>query len=85
MTEQLLTPEQVAEITQLNVVTIRRACKARKLKAFKPAGQWRIPRSAVDEWLASTEPEAGVALPARSPRRKHPTSRWEISFDRDAG
>jgi excisionase family DNA binding protein len=76
----LLTPEQVAQQTQLCVVTIRRKCQTGELRASKPAGRWRIDSEAVEEWLRANEPKGdpGVLRPqaaearatvARSPRR----------------
>lgn len=64
MTLRLLTPEQVAEATQLNVVTVRRMCVRGELKATKLANQWRIYPAAYEEWLAAGEPEPGVAAPS---------------------
>lgn len=75
MDEVLLTPEEVAERTKLNVVTIRRLARKGTLRAYKLAGQWRIPEESVDRWLAESEPEPGVARPRR---QKHPKSRWEL-------
>lgn len=76
----LLTPEEVAEKTQLCVATIRRKCQCGELRASKPAGRWRIDSRDLDEWLSANEPrpDLGVIRPspaesrgtvARSPRR----------------
>jgi excisionase family DNA binding protein len=64
---QHLTPEQAADLLQVNVVTIRRRCARGEIPgATKSPGQWRIPEQAFLDWLAQgqvREP-VGVAKPA---------------------
>lgn len=64
---QLLTPEEIAERTKLNVVTIRRLCQRGTLPAHKLAGQWRVDPADYDEWLAKAKERtpAGVVEPIR--------------------
>ena len=74
--DRFLTPEQIAESTQLSPVTIRRLCARREIRGTKLAGQWRIREDAYREWLASGQPEPGVLRPQR--RIAQPASRWQL-------
>lgn len=65
----LLTPEQVAERAQLNVVTIRRLCKAGTLPAYKLAGQWRVDPDDFTAWLESSKQRTPVGVLNPSKRR----------------
>ena len=65
----LLTPAQVAEMTQLTVETVQEKCRVGELRATKPAGRWRIYPDALEEWLRACEPEPGVVTPATAPRK----------------
>ncbi len=49
--EEMLTVKEVAEMTKLKPQAIYNYLYSRKLRALKhrPSGQWRIPRSAVEE------------------------------------
>jgi excisionase family DNA binding protein len=76
--DTFLTPEQVAESTQLSPVTIRRLCARREIRATKLAGQWRIPEDAYRQWVASGEPEPGVLRPQQRRRMAPPASRWQL-------
>jgi excisionase family DNA binding protein len=78
MSGRFLTPEQVAENTQLCTATIRRLCARGDIRATKLAGQWRIPEDAYMEWVASGEPEPGVSRPQQQPRMAPPASRWQL-------
>lgn len=69
MSEQLLTPEQVAERVQLKPQTIRDMCQRRELRATKIARKWRIYPDSVEAWLAAGEPEPGVLQPIHQPSR----------------
>jgi predicted DNA-binding transcriptional regulator AlpA len=76
---EFLTPEQVAERTQLCTATIRRLCTRRVIPgATKLAGQWRIPEAGYREWLASGEPEPGVMHPKPRHRMAPSASRWQL-------
>jgi excisionase family DNA binding protein len=77
--EVFLTPEQVAERTQLCVSTVRRLCIRREIPgATKPAGRWRIPEAGYQAWLASSEPEPGVMRPRPQRKMAPPASRWQL-------
>lgn len=78
--EQLLTPEQIAEGAQLNVVTVRRLLRAGTIPAYKVAGQWRVEPADYRAWLESSRHRvpAGVMRPRERPR-KHPKSRWHLT------
>jgi excisionase family DNA binding protein len=77
----LLTPEDVAEILALNVVTIRRMCARGDLPARKIAGKWRIGQYDLKAWMSGTpdrEPDPGVMTPSRGrvkPRAEDPFHR----------
>jgi excisionase family DNA binding protein len=78
---KLLTPDDIAEMTRLNVVTVRRMCHRGSLPARKLAGQWRIKPEDFAEWLDSHpigEPDPGVMTPSRGrvkPRAEDPFHR----------
>jgi excisionase family DNA binding protein len=73
-----LTPEQVAEQTQLCTATIRRLCASREIAATKLAGQWRIPEDAYLAWVKAGEPDPGVMRPQPKPKMASPASRWQL-------
>jgi excisionase family DNA binding protein len=75
---RFLTPERVAELTQLCTATIRRLCASGKIEAYKLAGQWRIPERAYLAWVQSGEPEPGVMRPKQPPKMAPPASRWQL-------
>lgn len=52
MATKYLTVSEVADILRLTPYGVTRLCRARKLPAMKPAGQWLIPE---DEFLAHLE------------------------------
>lgn len=63
---KLLTPEQVADRTQLCLATVRRLCQRGEIEAVKLAGQWRIPEDNYLAWIQNstpTPPDPGVAAP----------------------
>jgi excisionase family DNA binding protein len=78
--DDLLTPEDVAEITKLTPTTIRRLAARGEIEAHKTANRWRITREALGDWLERSKPrprnlDPGVAPgPMRGgpryPRRK---------------
>ena len=49
MTEELLTLAEVREFLKLSDSTVRRMLKDGRLTGVRVAGQWRIPRAAVEE------------------------------------
>lgn len=56
MTEQPLTPAEVAELVRVSRKTVMRAIHAGELEASQltqSRGGWRITREAVDEWMAT--------------------------------
>ncbi|MGE5613186.1 MAG: helix-turn-helix domain-containing protein [Bacillota bacterium] len=48
---EILTIKQLAEFLQVSDQTIKRAIKARKLKAFKIGKDWRIEKEEVIKWV----------------------------------
>jgi excisionase family DNA binding protein len=76
--EQFFTPEEVAELVHLDVVTIRRLCARRVIRAHKPAGRWRISETAYRDWIRSSEPEPGVLRPKDRHTMARPASRWHL-------
>jgi excisionase family DNA binding protein len=76
---RFLTPEEIAEQTQLCTATIRRLCARREIPgATKLAGQWRIPENGYLQWIASGEPEPGVMRPVPRHTMAGPASRWRL-------
>lgn len=51
MTGETLTPEQAADVLQLNPETIRRMIRRGELQAVQIGRRWRIPRAAIDRLL----------------------------------
>jgi excisionase family DNA binding protein len=49
--EPIYTPKEVATAVRVSQVTISRAIRDGKLKAFRVGGQWRIAGSALREYL----------------------------------
>jgi excisionase family DNA binding protein len=49
--EKLLTPEQVADILQVSVKTVKNWLRAGKLQGIKTGQLWRIEPEALDEYL----------------------------------
>jgi excisionase family DNA binding protein len=53
--EKLLTPEQAAEILQVNSATVREWLKKGKLKGIKVEKLWRIRQSDLESFLMAGE------------------------------
>ena len=51
MQEKNYTTKEVQEILRLHNRTINRYCKSGKLKAFKIGNDWRIPETALQDFL----------------------------------
>ena len=51
--KEFYTVDQVAELLQLNPVTIRRHIEDKKIKAVKVGRVWRISQQQLDEFLKS--------------------------------
>lgn len=97
MTEQPLTPEQVADQVQVTVKTVMRAIAAGHLIASQlnqVRGGWRILPSAVDDWLdlrsnrrraprplADVTPVSGAATAAQLARRQTTTGSLKVAPD----
>jgi excisionase family DNA binding protein len=78
-TAQFLTPEQIAERTQLCAATIRRLCARGEIPgATKLVGQWRIPEDGYMQWVSSGQPEPGVMRPKPRRRMSTPAARWAL-------
>lgn len=62
--EEYLTVEEVAELLRIHRNTVYRWCRTGTLKALRFGKGWRIPRSALDEHIALSQPnpERGHAL-----------------------
>ncbi len=55
--EQLYTPEEIASILKTTRKTVYIWLRSGKLKARKAGKMWRIPQSALDEFLRTPEDE----------------------------
>ena len=53
MLQDIMTPEQVADYLQMNIDTVYRLIRSRKLPAAKIGRSYRIPKEDVDAFLAS--------------------------------
>jgi excisionase family DNA binding protein len=60
--EELLLPAEVARILRVTTRTIERYCKQGKLRAVKVGRRWRIPRSALEDFLRQGGSSAGRKL-----------------------
>lgn len=49
---RFLTPEEVSELLQVSVFTVRRWIKQDELPAYKLGRLWRIKRSDLNQWLS---------------------------------
>ena len=49
----IYTLEQVAEILQVSLSTIRKLVDDKELKAFKVRGQWRVRKDDLDAYIAN--------------------------------
>ena len=65
----LLTPEQTAERLQVTPWFVRRELHAGRLRGSKVGNRWRVPETALDDYLTATSnvPES----PTRRRRRRH--------------
>ena len=50
--EQIYTAEEVAQILRVNPRTVHRLIKRGELEAFTISGEYRIPQSALDAYIA---------------------------------
>lgn len=62
----MFTPEEVAEKLKLNPETIRRMLRENRLKGHLFGRVWRIPQSALDDWLRETGNRGPVAREERT-------------------
>ncbi len=60
-TEDMLTTEQVAEQIGLHPDNVKKKCAAGQIRATKPGRVWRIPRSAVSDYLSKRAPAVFAA------------------------
>ena len=70
--EQLLTPQQAADRLGISLDTIRRWIHAKKLRAFKMGGRWKIPLDALN--VPTQEPPLHDS-PPEEPKQPHFTKR----------
>jgi len=74
MEERHLSLSEVAELMEVAERTVRRWIKSGRLKAYKPGRDYRIPESAVKEFIERSEayPKAQAPLPLEdSEQRRH--------------
>lgn len=57
---ELLTVQEVAELTRLHEMTIRRYIREGKLEAIRIGRRIRVPRQAVERLMERAQPEAGA-------------------------
>jgi len=51
---QFYTPEELAEKLKLNIITIYRYIRAKKIKAYKFGGIYRIDRKSYDKFITKS-------------------------------
>lgn len=49
--EKYLTPEQVAEILQVSLITVKRWLTARAIPGYKVGRQWRVDPVELEAWI----------------------------------
>jgi len=54
MPEELLTPQEVADILNVDKFTVYRLLAQKQLPAFKVGNQWRFKRKMIEAWLRRT-------------------------------
>ena len=74
MSEQLLSPQSIAELTGLTYDTVRRAILRGTLRGFKVGGKLRVRESDYERW-AYAQPVKPVPRIDRTPRRRPVPSR----------
>ncbi len=86
MTEELLTLAEVREFLKLSDSTVRRMLKDGRLTGVRVAGQWRIPRAAVEELARGMAGSVAVIVVEAGDRSIHPVEKLtlELSGDRQA-
>jgi len=57
--EKFYTPEQIAQMLQVNVVTVHRWLRGGKLKSVKLGRLWRVSASSLEEFVHSKNKEGG--------------------------
>jgi excisionase family DNA binding protein len=60
--DELLLPAEVARILRVTPRTIERYCKQGKLRAVKVGRRWRIPKSALEDFLRQGGSSGGRKL-----------------------
>lgn len=50
--EQFYTPEELSEILKLNIITIYRYIRSKKLKAYKLGNTYRIDKKTFDSFIS---------------------------------
>ena len=58
-TQPFLTPQDVSDMLQVSVYTVRRWINQGKLPAYKVGRLWRIKHGELHEWLAQQQPGNG--------------------------
>jgi excisionase family DNA binding protein len=67
----LLTPDEVAELAQLHVTTVRRLCLDGTIPARKIGGVWRISPKRFEAWInEDAPPPTTLAEPSVSRRQR---------------
>jgi excisionase family DNA binding protein len=51
MSDNLLTPKQVAERLRVSPDTVKRMLRNGEMPGFRLGGQWRIPEDKFEEWI----------------------------------
>lgn len=72
---RFLTPAQVMERLQLGRTVVYRLLETGELRAYKPAGRWRIAEDDLERFLESTRPDTRTPRYTPGPRRTHRAGR----------
>jgi excisionase family DNA binding protein len=62
-TDKWYSPEEIAEMMHINVQTVRRAIRARKLAAKKFGKLWRISDASLQAYMKDSADEEAARLP----------------------
>lgn len=69
--EQLLTPQQVADMLQIDITTLHRYTSQKRIPFLKLTGQnLRFRRAEIESWLSSRSVTPTAPAPKAKPRKK---------------
>lgn len=74
---------EAAELARVSVTTLRRAIRARQLRATKKARRWRISEGELQRWLDTSDASPPAVAPARARSASAPTEHGSVAYPWD--